>query len=70
MNKTLRLYKLIAEIQTLIEGDDELTAIAQKEMFNREEPESGGPENEAPERREYTKEEQEAIERILDSWGD
>lgn len=70
MNKTLRLYKLIAEIQTLIEGDDELTAIAQKEMFNREEPESGGPKNEAPECREYTKEEQEAIERILDSWGD
>ena len=70
MNKTLKLYKLIAEMQTLIEGDDELTAIAKKEMFNREESEPGGPENTAPEHREYTKQEQEEIERICDSWGD
>lgn len=70
MNKTLKLYKLIAEMQTLIEGDEELTAIAKKEMFNKEEPESVGPKNEAPERREYTKAEQEEIDRICDSWFD
>lgn len=70
MNKTLKAYRLIAELQNLIEGDEELKGIVRKEMFEQEEPESGGPKNEAPECREYTKEEQEAIERILDSWGD
>lgn len=70
MNKTLKAYKLMAELQNLIEGDEELTRTVKQEMFNPEESENSGPENTAPERREYTKEEQEMIDQICDSWGD
>ncbi|MBQ6299808.1 MAG: hypothetical protein IJK79_05455 [Bacteroidales bacterium] len=70
MNKTLKAYRLIAELQNLIEGDEELKGIVRKEMFEQEEPEPSGPENTAHERRELTKEEQEAIISICDSWGD
>ena len=70
MNKTLKAYRLIAELQNLIEGDEELKGIVRNEMFEQKDPEPSGPENTAPERREYTKEEEDAFSKICDSWFD
>lgn len=72
MNKTLKTYKLIAELQHLIEGDEELQGIVKNELFEQEEPGKGPvfPADYPPETQSLTKEQQDIIDSICDSWGD
>lgn len=72
MNKTLKAYRLIAELQNLIEGDEELKGIVRKEMFEQDEPGKGPvfPADYPPETQSLTKEQQNIIDSICDSWGD